>query len=260
VTARRCYSARPPEHEDPRMRRFPFVLVALACLGGCAGAGGPAVPAAPASIQGAPVSLFFARGNEPGWRLDLDRDRMTLAMQDGTKRTVTPLPAAQRTDAFTRYAGRSEGADLTATIFNRRCRDTMTGMHHPNAVEVALGDRKLSGCGGDPATLLQGAEWTVTGIAGKGLIDRSRATLNFGGDGRVYGRGSCNNYTAEYRLTGEGLTVGKAAGTMMACDPAVMQQESLFLEVLRNVRGFDLREDGALVLRAGDGRTIVARR
>jgi heat shock protein HslJ len=147
------------------------------------------------------------------------------------------------------------------TIFNKRCRDTMTGMHHPSAVEVVYGDRKLAGCGGDPATLLQGAEWVVTDLAGKGLVNGSRATLNFGGDGRVYGRSSCNNYTAQYTVTGEGLTVSKAAGTMMACEPAaLMQQEGVFLDVLRNVRSFDFRDDGALVLRAGDGRTIVARR
>jgi heat shock protein HslJ len=206
------------------------------------------------------VNPFIARGNEPGWRLDLDGDRMTLVTQNGTKRTVAPPPAAQRTDAFTRYAGRTDGADLTVTIFNRRCKDTMTGMHHPNAVEVVLDGRKLSGCGGDPATLLQGGEWVVTDVAGKGLVDRSRATLNFGGDGRVYGRGSCNNYTAQYTITGEALTVGKTAGTMMACESAVMQQESLFLDVLRNVRAFDFRDDGALVLLAGDGRTITARR
>jgi heat shock protein HslJ len=242
------------------MARFPFVLAALVCLASCAGGDGPAAPAAPATVQGAPVSPFIARGNEPGWRLDLDAGRMTLVMQDGTRRTVTPLPAAQRTDASTRYAGRAEGTDLTVTIFDRRCKDTMTGMHHPQAVEVVLGGRKLAGCGGDPATLLQGAEWTVTDIAGKGVVGGSRATLNFGGDGRVYGRSSCNNYTAQYTLTGEGLTVSKAAGTMMACEPALMQQEGVFLDVLRNVRAFDFRDDGALVLRAGDGRTIVARR
>lgn len=256
------------------MRRFPLLLAALAALAalaGCTGAKDPAASAAPETAPAragaspvvrvdGPERSFVARGNEPGWRLDLDGDRMTLVMQDGTKRTVTPRPAAQRTDSFTRYAGRADGADLTVTIFNRRCKDTMTGMHHPSAVEVVLGGRKLSGCGGDPATLLQGGEWVVTGIAGKGLTDRTRPTLNFGGDGRVYGRASCNNYTAQYTLTGEGLTVSKAAGTMMACDPAIMQQESLFLDVLRNVRGFDLGDDGALVLRAGDGRTITARR
>jgi heat shock protein HslJ len=242
------------------MRRFRLVLAAFAALAGCAGAGGPTAPAAPAPVPAASVNPFIARGNEPGWRLDLDGDRMTFVTQDGTKRTVTPPPAAQRTDGFTRYAGRADGADLTVTVFNRRCRDTMTGMHHPNAVEVVLDGRKLSGCGGDPATLLEGGEWVVTDVAGKGLVDRSRATLNFGGDGRVYGRGSCNNYTAQYTITGEALTVGKTAGTMMACEPAVMQQESLFLDVLRSVRAFDFRDDGALFLRAGDGRTIVARR
>src|SRR5262245_13472531 len=249
--------------KDSRMHGFTLVLAgvaALVALAGCAGEGGAPPPAKPVAVDRAPVSPFIARGNEPGWRLDLDGDRMTLVTQDGTKRTVTQLPPAQRTDAFTRYAARSENAALTVTIFNRRCKDTMTGMHHPSAVEVVLGDRKLAGCGGDPATLLQGAQWNVTDIAGKRVIDGSLATLNFGGDGRVYGKGSCNNYTAQYTVTGEGLTVSKSAGTMMACEPAIMQQESVFLELLRNVRAFDFRDDGALVLRAGDGRTIVARR
>jgi heat shock protein HslJ len=204
--------------------------------------------------------MFRARGNEPGWRLDIVGDRMTLVTQYGEKRLVTATPAAQRTDTFTRYAARVEGSDVTATIFNRACKDTMTGMPHPHAVEVVLDEKKLTGCGGDPAALLQGREWVVEDINGRGIIDRSRATLNFGPDGRVSGRSSCNNYTAQYSLTGEGLTVSKAAGTMMACEPALMQQESRFLDVLQNVRRFDLGPDGALILRTDDRRTITARR
>lgn len=206
------------------------------------------------------TTMFRARGNEPGWRLDIEGDRMTLVTQYGAKRLVAATPAAQRTDTFTRYAARVEGSDVTATIFNRPCRDTMTGMPHPYAVEVMLDGKKLAGCGGDPATLLQGREWVVEDINGKGVIDRSRATLNFGADGRVSGRSSCNNYTAQYTLTGEGLTVSKAAGTMMACEPPLMQQESLFLDVLQNVRRFDLGPDGALILQTDDRRTITARR
>jgi uncharacterized membrane protein len=87
------------------MRRFRLVLAAFAALAGCAGAGGPTAPAAPAPVPAASVNPFIARGNEPGWRLDLDGDRMTFVTQDGTKRTVTPPPAAQRTDGFTRYTG-----------------------------------------------------------------------------------------------------------------------------------------------------------
>jgi heat shock protein HslJ/uncharacterized lipoprotein YbaY len=204
-------------------------------------------------------TTFRARGNEPGWRLDLDAERMTLVTQNGEKR-VAPVPAAQRTNAFTRYAARVDGRDITATIFNRPCRDSMTGMPHPYAVEVLLDGKRLAGCGGDPATLLQGREWVVEDINGKGIVDRSRATLDFGADGRVAGRSSCNNYTAQYTLTGEGLTVSKAAGTMMACPPALMQQEALFLDVLQNVRRFDLGPDGALILQTDDRRAITARR
>jgi heat shock protein HslJ len=39
-----------------------------------------------------------------------------------------------------------------------------------------------------------------------------------------------------------------------------MQQEALFLDVLRNVSRFDIGPDGALVLHANDRRTIKARR
>ena len=205
------------------------------------------------------TTAFIARGNEPGWRLDIDGERMTLVTQSGEKH-VAPAPAAQRTDGYTRYAARAGRTDVTATIFHRLCRDTMTGMPHPHAVEVVVDGRKLTGCGGDPATLLHGREWVVADINGKGLVDRSRATLNFGVDGRVAGRSSCNNFTAQYTLTGEALTVSKAAGTMMACEPALMAQERLFLDVLQSVRRFDLRPDGALVLQTDDRRTITARR
>jgi heat shock protein HslJ/membrane-bound inhibitor of C-type lysozyme len=203
---------------------------------------------------------FTARGNEPGWRLDIDGDRMTLILQNGAKRLATTTPAAHRTDTYTRYAGRIDGTDITVAIYERICRDSMTGMPHPNGVELVLGGARLAGCGGEPAALLQGGEWVVEDIAGKGLLDRSRATLNFGTDGRVAGAASCNRYTAQYALTGEGLSISKAAGTMMACAPALMQQEALFLEVLRNVSRFDIEPDGALILHASDRRTIKARR
>jgi heat shock protein HslJ/uncharacterized lipoprotein YbaY len=206
------------------------------------------------------LKTFTARGNEPGWRLDIDAATMTLVTQFGAKRVAVATPAAQRTGAFTRFAARSEGGDLTVTVFDRTCKDTMTGMPHPYAVEVVLDRQKLAGCGGDPATLLQGPEWVVEDISGQGIVDRSRASLVFGPDGRVSGRASCNNFTGQYKLTGEGLTVSQTAGTMMACPPALMEQEAKFLEVLRNVQRFDLTADGALVLQADDRRTIKARR
>jgi heat shock protein HslJ len=227
------------------------VLASLAALSACASAVGYAA--------GEPLKTFRAQGNEPGWRLDIEGSQMTLVTQNG-ERIVATTPAAQRRDGLIRYATRAEGRELVATIFDRLCKDSMTGMPHPSAVEVALGGEKLSGCGGDPATLLQGPEWVVEDINGTGLVEHSRATLEFRADGRVGGRSSCNSYGAEYTLTGEGLSVSKAAGTMMACSPELMRQEALFLDLLQNVRRFDLSPDGALILETDDRRTLTARR
>lgn len=206
------------------------------------------------------AAAFHANGNEPAWTLDFDGERMSVSVWNGERRFVTATPAAQRTDAYTRYAARVDGTDVTVTIFDRRCNDTMTGMPHPNAVEGVAGAEKLEGCGGDPATLLHGREWAVEDIAGGGIIDRSRVTLAFGADGRVSGRASCNTYSAQYTLSGEALTVSHAATTLMACIPPLEEQERRFLDVLRDVRRFELTDTGALVLYAGDGRSVTARR
>jgi heat shock protein HslJ len=242
------------------MPRFPAVLALLASLAvlvSCAGTDGVSGP----GVQADQTSKAFrARGNEPGWLLDIDRGEMTLISLYGAKRLVAPAPPPQRTAAFTRYVAKADGTDFTVTVFERLCRDTMTGMPHPNAVEVLLDGGKLTGCGGDPASLLHGREWVVEEINGAGVVDGSRATLSFGDNGRVSGRASCNAYTGQYSLSGEGLTISNTAGTMMACAPPLMRQEDLFLGVLRDVRRFDFRPDGALLLQTNDRRTIAARR
>ena len=120
--------------------------------------------------------------------------------------------------------------------------------------------KTLNGCGGDPADLLKGGEWVVEDITGVRLVDHSRITLAFGADGRVSGMASCNRYGAEYALTGEGLTISKGFTTRMACDPPLMNQEQVFLEVLSKVQRFELGPNGTLILHTADRRTITARR
>jgi heat shock protein HslJ len=245
---------------DLPMPRFPAVLALLASLAAlCSCAGTDGVPGSGAQAD-QPSEAFRARGNEPGWLLDIDRGEMTLISLYGAKRLVAPTPAPHRTAAFTRYVAKADSTDFTVTVFDRLCRDTMTGMPHPNAVEVLLDGRKLTGCGGDPVSLLQGREWVVEDVDGARLTDGSRATLNFGENARVSGRASCNAYTGQYSLSGEGLSISKTAGTMMACEPPLMRQEDLFLGVLHDVRRFDFRPDGALLLQTDDRRTITARR
>ncbi|MCZ2096154.1 MAG: META domain-containing protein [Anaerolineae bacterium] len=203
---------------------------------------------------------LHATGNEPGWRLDITERAMSLLADDGRTHVEAPTPVAEPGEGFTRFRAPAAGVGLVVTIFDRRCTDSMTGMPYPNAVTVTFGARTLSGCGGDPTTLLLGTEWVVEDLRGGGIVDRSRMTLKFGADGRVAGGASCNRYTAGYSLTGEGLTISKPASTMMACAPALMQQERLFFDLLAQVRRFTVDPTGALVLHAADGGTITARR
>ncbi len=201
-----------------------------------------------------------ARGNEPGWIADIDGDRLTLLTDNGTRKLVARTSAPQVAGDTRRYTASTERGPIVLTVSERLCRDNMSGMPYPATAELTLEGRTLRGCAGEPVDLLHGPEWVVEDLGGGGIIDRSRATLDFGADGRVSGRASCNTYTGRYALSGEGMKVSDIAVTDKACAPSLMQQEQKFLAILRDAASFDFSADGALVLKAADGRTILARR
>ncbi|TVR62534.1 MAG: META domain-containing protein [Candidatus Competibacteraceae bacterium] len=219
---------------------------------------GQAYPECTTVADTAPV--FRATGNEPGWLLEIGDQDLTLLKNYGETRLVAPTPVPTTTNGVNQYAVDVDGQNLTVTITARLCVDTMSGMPHPHTVTVSLDDENLEGCGGDPATLLHGAEWVVGDLNRGALIEPSRVTLNFAADGRVFGHASCNNYTGDYVLTGESLTIPQTVTTRMACEPELMAQESRFLELLENIQRFEIGADGALILHTDDLRTITARR
>jgi uncharacterized membrane protein len=130
-----------------------------------------------------PAVAFRASGNEPGWQLEMGT-RTLFTTADGATRIEALTPVAEPTAGARRYA---VAPNLQVTITPRLCVDSMSGLPRPDSVSVVLDARKLHGCGGDPASLLQGAEWVVEDIAGTGIVDGSRATLNFGTDGGLAG-------------------------------------------------------------------------
>jgi heat shock protein HslJ len=103
------------------------------------------------------------------------------------------------------------------------------------------------------AELLTEREWVVEDLAGGGIIDRSRVTLNFDGEGQVSGRASCNRYTAGYQARGDRLGFTPAAATKMACAEGLMNQEQNFFRILGAVDRFRIDETGALILEGAEG-------
>lgn len=200
-------------------------------------------------------------GNEPFWSVSIDAGVMTLSRL-GMEDVILSLADPQMSDSGDfRVIASHSGRALRAVLTRRPviCRDSMTGMPHPETIDLALGDDVLSGCGGDPALLLGGSDWLVENIDGVGLPVAAEITLGFGADGSVAGSGGCNRWFASFDLTGEGLGIGPAGATMMACAPPVMDHEGRFFAALAKVTGFDIDDTGALILLGPEGAVITAR-
>ena len=202
--------------------------------------------------------VLRASGFEPGWTVEIGPETMTVVTNYGEKRVSASTPPAETSGGVTTYRLENEG--VTVQVRNSLCEDDATGMPHPKTVEVQLGDQTLQGCGGEPKSLLTGDEWVVEELNGDGVVDGSRISLKFGEDGRISGMASCNSYSGPYTLTGERLTIGNVMATRKACAPALMDQESKFLDLLAKVQRFTIDETGALVLHTSEGGTILARR
>jgi putative lipoprotein len=106
-----------------------------------------------------------------------------------------------------------------------------------------------------PKVELTGSTWVAEDIDGKGVIDNAQSTLVFGTDSRVSGRAGCNQYGGKVTLNGASMIVDQVFSTKMACTaPALMDQETRFLEALQATRSY--RMDGTkLLLLDGSGST-----
>lgn len=90
-----------------------------------------------------------------------------------------------------------------------------------------------------PKVQLTDSTWIAEDIDGKGVIDNAQSTLVFGADGRVSGRAACNQYGGKVTLSGASMIVDQVFSTKMACTaPALMEQETRFLEALQSTRSY----------------------
>ena len=96
--------------------------------------------------------------------------------------------------------------------------------------------------------------WVAQDIDGVAVIDKAQSTLQFGNDGRVSGRGACNNYSGTVELKGSTMIFGQLASTRMACPHPVMDQETRFMAALQATRTYRMDEGNKLVLSDATGK------
>lgn len=208
---------------------------------------------------GAVETSFRAIGTEPFWSVRIEHNQMTLSRpydQQVADNIVLTETLANRHGRV--YEAQFDGQSLEFRIAHQLCEDQMAGAQYPAQVRLTLNGATFTGCGGNRERLFRGAEWVVEDLAGTGMIDRSRITVEFLEQGRVAGRASCNRYTGSYQLTGEVLSFGEPATTRMACAPALMKQEQRFLDLMSEVVDGRIGRRGELLLRTAAGDTITA--
>ena len=201
---------------------------------------------------------FRARGNEPGWSVTISEAAIELRMMDGKMASVSPVPQPEKSGKTETYAGKADGKPFTLVITDALCVDNMSGMPHPKSVSVKWGELALTGCGGDPASLIQG-DWIIESINGNAVSVQPKPTLSLDDKGGLAGGGICNRFFGSYELSGEGLTIGGVGSTQMACEQALMDEEALLLKSFGMVNRFSIATNGELTL-IGEGTAIVARR
>ncbi|MCJ7709527.1 MAG: META domain-containing protein, partial [Chloroflexi bacterium] len=92
---------------------------------------------------------------------------------------------------------------------------------------------------------------TVVGVLDGTRLDVAFQLVSVGGSG------GCNAFSGTYGTSGDVVRVGRLATTRLACDPAVMDQETAFLEALQGVAFVESR-GSSLNLPDRSGQILVA--
>lgn len=117
-------------------------------------------------------------------------------------------------------------------------------------VVVALTSALLPACDGGSGEALEGPRRRLVSYSEGGsqqpVPDSVEATATFA-DGIVQGESGCNSFSGGYELSGDSLTFGPLASTMMACEQPQSDVEAAVLAGLEATATFRV-EEGRLVL------------
>ncbi|MGH7482797.1 MAG: COG3650 family protein [Longimicrobiales bacterium] len=93
---------------------------------------------------------FRAFGQEPGWTLEIDRERWLRFLGDyGEREVFTPVPSPDTSrPGMIVYDATTQAHHLLVTILDEPCSDIMSGEPFPSTVIVRLDGVEYRGCGG----------------------------------------------------------------------------------------------------------------
>jgi heat shock protein HslJ len=102
-----------------------------------------------------------------------------------------------------------------------------------------------------PPSLI-GTEWLLTDLPGTTVVVTSRASFAVRESSAVTGNASCNRFSGGLEISGNNITFGPVAATLMACgDATLTAQETQFLKFLSAANRFEMRNPFLLIYAQG---------
>jgi len=91
---------------------------------------------------------FRALGQEPGWILEITRDKQISYIGNYGRDTLnTTVPKAEKNDNQITYNVHANTHNLKVAIKDKPCNDSMSGFRFPKSVTVTLDGNTYHGCG-----------------------------------------------------------------------------------------------------------------
>ncbi|QAY76857.1 META domain-containing protein [Sphingosinicella sp. BN140058] len=119
----------------------------------------------------------------------------------------------------------------------------------------------LSACASTGIPRIGMGDFTALDVNGAPVTGGKPLTLRLDKDGQASGHGGCNSFSTRFELaSGERISFGPIASTRMACEPAVMEQESRYFAILDAAESYSVYGSGSVSIIAPDGRAIRFRR
>lgn len=101
-----------------------------------------------------------------------------------------------------------------------------------------------------------GTEWRLKDLGGAGVLDGAETTLEFPEAGKAVGNASCNRFFGAVDISGASIGFGPLATTRKFCAEAVMNQETKYLQALKEAERFSLDGSALLIYSKGMERPL----
>jgi len=190
-----------------------------------------ATPQETITVTGKLTRAMAIGGESTGWSIQLDSE----ASVDG-KQVNSVEVASREVKKF-------------ETLENKRVRATgkishKQGVETGNRSILAVASIKEVKAKPAPAAAfnLANSEWLLKDLGDSEAIDNVKATLAFAEGGKVSGNGSCNRFFGSATIEGDRIKFGPLGATRMACQEAVMNQETKYLNALQATERFEWKD------------------